>query len=104
MVDAKVLKRLKITEVHLEQARRALPEPTEAHKKEYATLLARYHEFLEHNEFELALDMLEELGRLIPCRGGFWRDLERAADNMDLVDRLPALRKEFCDALERLGA
>jgi hypothetical protein len=25
------------------------------------------------------------------ARGGFWRDLERAAENMGLVDRLPAL-------------
>jgi hypothetical protein len=103
MADAKLLKSWKITETLLKRARRALPDPSEAHMQEYMTLLARYHEFLEHNELGLALDTLEELGHLIPCRGGFWRDLERAAANMGLVDKLPALRKEFSDALERLG-
>jgi hypothetical protein len=65
------------------------------------TLLARYHEFLEHNEFELALDTLEEIGNLVACRGGFWRDLERAAENMALVERLPKLRKNFLDVLKK---
>jgi hypothetical protein len=100
MTDAKLLKSWKITETLLERARRALPDPSEQHKQEYATLLAQYHEFLEHNELGLALDKLEELGHLIPCRGGFWRDLEKAAENMGLVDRLPALRKSFSDALK----
>jgi hypothetical protein len=100
MTDAKLLKRWKITEVLLERARRALPEPSEQQKQEYVTLLAQYHRYLEHNELGLALDTLEELGHLIPCRGGFWRDLERAAENMGLVDRLPALRKSFSDALK----
>jgi hypothetical protein len=100
MTDVKLLKSWKITETLLERARHALPEASEQHKQEYAALLAEYHEFLAHNELELALNRLEELGHLIPCRGGFWRDLERAAENMGLVDRLPALRKAFSDALE----
>lgn len=99
MTDVRLLKGWKITETLLERARHALPEASEQHK-EYAALLAEYHEFLAHNELELALNRLEELGHLIPCRGGFWRDLERAAENMGLVDRLPALRKAFSDALE----
>jgi hypothetical protein len=56
--------------------------------------LTQYHEFLEHNELELALDILEELGHLISARGGFWRDLERAAENMGLADRLLAFREK----------
>jgi hypothetical protein len=100
MSDAKLLKRWKITEVLLERARCALPDPSEQQKQEYVTLLAQYHRYLEHNELGLAFDTLEELGHLIPCRGGFWRDLERAAENMGLVDRLPALRKSFSDALK----
>jgi hypothetical protein len=57
----------------LERARRALPDGCE---QRYVTQLARFREFLEHNEFELALDTLDEIGRLVSCRGGFWRNLE----------------------------
>jgi hypothetical protein len=97
MSDAKLVKSWKVTETLLERARHALPAH---HGQEYATLLTQYREFLEHNELELALDILEELGHLISARGGFWRDLERAAENMGLGDRLPALRKAFSEALE----
>ena len=96
MSDAKQVKSWKITATLIERARRALPL---GHEQEYAALLAQYSEFLEHNELELALDVLEELGHLMSARGGFWRDLERAAENMGLVDRLPALRKAFSDAV-----
>jgi hypothetical protein len=33
---------------------------SEQHEQEYLTLLARYREFPEHNEFWLALDMPEQ--------------------------------------------
>jgi hypothetical protein len=97
MSDANLVKSWKITETLLERARHALPA---RHEQDYAALLTQYREFLRHNELELALDILEELGHLIPARGGFWRDLERAAENMGLVDRLPALRRAFSEALE----
>ena len=92
MSDAKLVKSWKITATLLERARHALPL---RHEQERAPLLAQYSEFLEHNELELAFDVLEELGHLMSARGEFWRDLERAAENMGLVDRLPALRKAF---------
>lgn len=95
MPDAKLVKSWKITQTLLKRARRALPVRQEP---EYAALSTRYHEFLEHNELELALDILEELGQLTSARGGFWRDLERAAENMGLTDKLPALRKAFAEA------
>jgi hypothetical protein len=97
MADSKLVKSWKVTEALLERARHALPA---RHEQEHATFLTQYWEFLQHNELELALDTLEELGHLISARGGFWRDLERAAENMGLVDRLPALRKAFSEALE----
>jgi hypothetical protein len=97
MSDANLVKSWKITETLLERARHALPA---CHEQDYAALLTQYREFLEHNELELALDILEELGHRISARGGFWRDLERAAENMGLVDRLPALRRAFSEALE----
>ena len=95
MPDAKIVKRWKITETLLERARRALPARDE---RQYAALLSRYCEYMEHNELELALDILEELGHLVSACGGFWRDLERAAENMGLAERLPAFRKAFSEA------
>jgi hypothetical protein len=100
MPDAKLIKSWKVTETLLERARGALhPAPAQL-QQEAAALLAQYREFLDHNELGLALDILEELGHLISARGGFWHDLERAAENMGMVDRLPALRKAFTDTLE----
>ncbi|MBC9877178.1 hypothetical protein G8O24_07435 [Bradyrhizobium sp. INPA01-394B] len=99
MPNHEPIKRWKITETVLERARNALPASPAANEHETARLLEQYREFLEHNELGLALDALEELGHLLSAQGGFWRDLERAAENMGLSDRLPALRKAFSDAL-----
>lgn len=95
MPDARLIKSWRITETLLERARLALPIRDEP---EYSALLTQYREFMEHNELELALDTLEELGHLASARGGFWRDLERAAKNMGLADRLPAFQKAFSEA------
>jgi hypothetical protein len=99
MSDAELVKRWKITETLLKRARHTLPDAPVRHEQECAEYLALYREFLEHNELELAFDILEKLGHLISARGGFWRDLERAAESMGLVDRLPALQKAFSEAL-----
>jgi hypothetical protein len=56
---------------------------------------------LDHNELELALDALEHAGSLVPTRGGFWKDLERAATNMELIARASQLRRRFQETLER---
>jgi len=95
MPDARLVKGWTITRTLLERARHALPG---RHQPEYAALLTRYHDFMEHNELELALDILEELGHLTFAGGGFWRDLERAAGSMGLTDKLPAFRKAFAQA------
>lgn len=93
MPDAELIKSWKVTEALLRSARRALPEDQEC-----ASLLTQYHEFIEHNELELAFDILEETGHLTSAPGGFWKDLERAAENMGLTDRLSAIRKAFAEA------
>jgi hypothetical protein len=98
MPNHELIKRWKITETLLERARNALPANPVQDEYETARLLEQYQEFLEHNELELALDVLEDLGHLLSAQGGFWRDLERAAENMGLSERLPALRKAFSDA------
>ncbi|MBR0970756.1 MULTISPECIES: hypothetical protein [Bradyrhizobium] len=97
MPDPELIKRWKTTETLLERARRALPETIPQHEQERVALMAQYQAFLDHNELELALDILEQLGHLTSAKGGFWRDLERAAENMALAERLHALRKAFAD-------
>jgi hypothetical protein len=46
--------------------------------------LARYQDFLEHNELELALDELADVGLANSPPADFWRNLCRAAENMGL--------------------
>jgi len=50
---------------------------------------------LEHNEHELALDTLGDMGELVAPRGGFWKDLIRAAENMALRNRIAYLETKF---------
>ena len=82
-------KRWKVTEAYLRSAQRALTEPPAEVAAEFERLQSEFSSFIDHNELELALDMLQELGELVTCRGGFWRDLERAAESMSLPNRLP---------------
>lgn len=98
MTPPELWKRWKVTEAHLEHARGLLPEPPADVAAEYERLLTDYRSYLGHNELELALDTLQELGDLVPCRGGLWRNLERAAETMELHDRLPHLRQRFVQA------
>jgi len=46
----------------------------------------------------MAFNELVAAARLVDCRGGVWRDLERAAQLMDLRDRIPELRERFASA------
>jgi hypothetical protein len=101
MTDVTLHKRWQVTQTLLQRAKCALPTPPQAQQDEFAILLARYQHFLDHNELELALDMLEEVGDLLPCRGGYWRDLARAARTMGLTERVPQLEKRFREALDK---
>lgn len=104
MADPKLIKPWKVTRWHLEQARQQLPLPVRENAGElpdhdFATL-ASYEEYLNYNELELALDQLEALGELNDCRGGFWRELEKAAKMMELNERAAILHQRFEKALE----
>ncbi|CCD99695.1 hypothetical protein BRAS3809_2920001 [Bradyrhizobium sp. STM 3809] len=79
----------------LGRSQAALPAPPLRYVQACAKLYGDFAEYLEHNELELALDTLMELGRLTSPHGGFWRDLERAAEIMNLNDRIPALRDAY---------
>ena len=95
MTRVEQVKRWKVTQANLERARRLLPSAPVDLAADYGRLLSEYNSYLEHNELELALDMLQELGDLVPCRGGYWRNLERAAETMELHARIPYLRQRF---------
>ena len=101
MTDPKLYKTWRVVRALFEHARNALPQPGPDQKAEFDRLLREHHDILDHNELELALDMLEELGNLVPCRGGFWKDLERAADIMKLHHRAAHFREQFSAALDR---
>ena len=52
MTNVKRVKSWQIAETLLERARNALPVALKQHEQEYAALLARYREFLEHREVD----------------------------------------------------
>ncbi len=95
MTSPDLWKRWKVAAAHLEHARGLLPSPSANVPAEYGRLLSDYRSYLEHKELELALNRLQELGDLVPCCGGFWRNLERAAQTMRLHDRMPYFRQRF---------
>lgn len=101
MTSIRLQKSWRVTTAYLRRAASALPEFPGDELERCSYLFSEYEQYLEHNEFELALDMLEELGAMLPCRGGYWRELERAAENMGLSERVPALREEFSEAVRR---
>jgi hypothetical protein len=82
----------KKTTALLEQARKEL---SKSHRKEFETRLKEYHEWLSHNELELALDQLEEIGMEAPLSNDFWKFLVAAAENMSLAARADRLRKNL---------
>jgi hypothetical protein len=104
MSDVELFKRRKISEALLKSAHRALPQPTREQQGRFDALEKDFEEHLNHNKHELALDKLQELGELASPRGGFWKDLIRAAENMLLVNRIPHLEKKFNEALSRLSS
>jgi hypothetical protein len=99
MVDSNLWKSWKVTEARLRHAFQGLPQPAKENYEEFHNLLHSYENYLEHNELELALDALEELGHLVLCRGSFWRNLERAAENMELTERASRLHEKFLETV-----
>ncbi len=102
MEKSELWKRWKVTFAHLKHARQKLAEPTVENQAEYQRLLSDYHDYLEHDELELALDCLEELGDLTNSRGSFWQDLERAARTMQLTSRVLHFHQKFLAALRSI--
>jgi hypothetical protein len=102
MADVALVKRWKVSEALLKRAHRALPRPDKTTEEQFRVLEKELLEHLKHNEHELALDMLQEAGDLVAPRGGFWKDLIRAAENMGLARRIPYFESKYHEALSRL--
>ena len=101
MADAALYKRWKISETLLRRAHSAIPR-SESQEERFCVIENAFFEYLEHNEHELALDMLQELGEFASPRGGFWKDLIRAAATMKLAHRIAYFRKKYDEALSHL--
>jgi hypothetical protein len=104
MTPIEIRKRRGISDTLLRNARAVLPVPPASSQEEFERLDRIFSEMLRANEHGLALDHLEEMGLLTHPRGGFWRDLERVALNMELPDRALLFRKEFGNALDRMNS
>jgi hypothetical protein len=78
-MDVNLVQRWKATEAVLERARAALPQPTDELRAEFYRAVDEYRHFLDHNELGLAFEALRDAAKLVPSRGGVWKDLIRAA-------------------------
>lgn len=72
------------TRAHLERARALLADDPQ---------LARYQEFLDQNELELALDELEQVGEGAPVE--YWTALHAAAEEMGLAEHSARLHRRI---------
>jgi hypothetical protein len=85
-VDRSALERSwAITIRHLNAARRLLPVVMVPGAE--GASLGGFEECLHHNELELALDELEDLGITNSPPSAFWGELAKAAENMQLFER-----------------
>lgn len=96
-MDRKELERMwAATAKHLNAARAQLPE-VPAPGVDGATI-SGFDECLRHNEMELALDELEDLGLTNAPSADFWRHLIFAAESMELSERAAEFRRRMGNA------
>jgi hypothetical protein len=57
--------------------------------------LAQYQDYLEHNELELALDELADVGVANSPPVEFWRKLCQAAENMELTEHVAKFERKL---------
>jgi hypothetical protein len=100
--DTREVKRWRLAKLHLERARDSIPtstgRPLGSGVRETA-LLGDLQRLLDSDALEHALDVLWTLGDLCVCRGGFWRELRKSAEYMDLPERSLQLRARLHQAL-----
>jgi hypothetical protein len=73
----------KLIEADLVRARKTLPDAAASDRA-----VQEYQEFLDHNELELACDMLEAYAEEHPVSREFWLALRDAATKMELSEHV----------------
>ena len=102
MVDGRQPKRWRLAKVHLGYAHHRLAQsPRLEHATEAGvlSLMEQYAHNLERDRLKDTLETLAALGELHSCRGAYWRDLQRAAEYMELPERARELRARLHVAL-----
>ncbi len=89
----------KVIEVQLRQASEFLNEPERFSIEERA--LQYYENYIDNNEFELALDELAYLAKKFGCQSSFWRRLKTPAIQMGLTEKAEKYELLFHQALEK---
>jgi hypothetical protein len=84
-MNERLIKQWQVTEALLREAAAELPDAKD---------LAACENFLNHNEFELALDVLEDAGHGQQVSREFWWNLKKAAEVMGLRERYASLREQ----------
>lgn len=99
MFEHRLAKKWKVIEVQLAQAAEFLHEPEgfELEEKD----LAEYREYLRVNELGLAMEVLEDIAYEHGAKSGFWRRLKKAAETMELQDKVEEYEKAFHNALAK---
>jgi len=64
---------------------------------------SEYQEYMEHNELELALNVLEDIGSSTSASATYWWNLRKAAQVMGLKSHYASLRKHFRNASRAAG-
>jgi len=95
----KIKKHWKVVEVQLNQAAQFLHEPDRFTLVERA--LEDYRDYVNHNEFELAMDELAGIAQEFGCKSGFWRRLKKVAVQMGLKESAEKYEELFHEALAR---
>ena len=86
MVDVRLWKQWQVTASFLTAARAYLLQAAPQFECDDSAKLEQFDMYMQPNELGLALEEIAELGKSYHCRGGFWRNLERAAEVMQLHD------------------
>ena len=102
-MDERLRKRYQILTSLLTEARNLLGSSVDRSNR-VTERLASVEEFIEHREFEVALDILQDVGGEFECPASFWRRLKQANDVMGLKKHRNYLRGEYRNARKREGA
>lgn len=93
MSDSEFVESWERTRGHLRRALVELPAGDDAEFEWYA-------EFIDHNELELAMDELAQIGQARPATRTFWLALADAANEMGLKERARTLQSTATSAPE----